>query len=151
MWKPSPGSVYPASSSSRTRAWSGRRDRGRRARTTLTAEGRAYVANNREELGNPSRPPRAAWTRASYDLRGLMFQVGAAAMQVAAAGHADEARRIFAETRRSLHKILAEDEPIQEAEPLPHSRSQFPRPGGRQPAAARDRGIGPAPASARRR
>ena len=45
------------------------------------------------------------------DLRGLMFQVGAAAMQVAAAGHTDEARKILADTRRALYKILAEDDP----------------------------------------
>ena len=48
------------------------------------------------------------------DLRGLMFQVGAAAMQVAAAGHTDEARKILADTRRALYKILAEDEPADE-------------------------------------
>ena len=45
------------------------------------------------------------------DLRGLMFQVGAAAMQVAAAGHTDEARKILGDTRRALYKILAEDDP----------------------------------------
>ena len=49
------------------------------------------------------------------DLRGLMFQVGAAAMQCIAAGHADEARKILGDARRSLYKILAEDEPTQEA------------------------------------
>jgi hypothetical protein len=47
------------------------------------------------------------------DLRGLMFQVGAAAMQVAAAGHTEEAKRILSETRRSLYKILAEDDPTE--------------------------------------
>ena len=46
------------------------------------------------------------------DLRGLMFQVGAAAMQVAAAGHTDEARKILSDTRRALYKILAEEEPV---------------------------------------
>ena len=40
-----------------------------------------------------------------------MFQVGAAALQVAAAGHTDEARKILADTRRALYKILAEDDP----------------------------------------
>ena len=51
------------------------------------------------------------------DLRGLMFQVGAAAMQVAAAGHTDEARKILADTRRALYKILAEDDPGEPARP----------------------------------
>ena len=46
------------------------------------------------------------------DLRGLMFQVGAAAMQVAAAGHTDEARKILSDARRTLYKILADDEPV---------------------------------------
>ena len=67
------------------------------------------------------------------DLRGLMFQVGAAAMQVAAAGHTDEARKILADTRRALYKVLAEDEPgrrRQRGTPPPARRSPG-RAGGR--------------------
>ena len=66
---------------------------------------------NREELGDPFEAATGGVDEGVMDLRGLMFQVGAAAMQVAAAGHTDEARKILADTRRALYKILAEDDP----------------------------------------
>jgi DNA-binding PadR family transcriptional regulator len=111
VWKPSPGSVYPAlqqlEDEGLVRA---AETEGKRA-FELTAEGREYVAGNREELGNPFEAATGGMDEGVFDLRGLMFQVGAAAMQVAAAGHTDEARKILADTRRALYKILAEDDP----------------------------------------
>ena len=35
------------------------------------------------------------------------------ALSLRAAGHTDEARKILADTRRALYKILAEDEPTE--------------------------------------
>ncbi len=111
IWKPSPGSVYPAlqqlEDEGLVRATE---SEGKRA-YELTAEGREYVATSREELGNPFEAATGGMDEGVFDLRGLMFQVGAAAMQVAAAGHTDEARKILADTRRALYKILAEDDP----------------------------------------
>ena len=86
---------------------------GRRA-YDLTPDGREYVESNRVELGNPFEAATGGMDEGVMDLRGLMFQVGAAAMQVAAAGHTDEARKLLAETRRALYKILAEDDPADE-------------------------------------
>ena len=61
-------------------------------------------------VANPAKATaRGGMDEGVMDLRGLMFQVGAAAMQVAAAGHTEEARRILADTRRALYTILAED------------------------------------------
>ena len=59
----------------------------------LTPEGREYVEANRDELGDPFAAATGGMDEGVMDLRGLMFQVGAAAMQVAAAGHTDEAKR----------------------------------------------------------
>jgi DNA-binding PadR family transcriptional regulator len=111
VWKPSPGSVYPAlqqlEDEGLVRA---AETEGKRA-YDLTPEGREYVEANREELGNPFEAATGGMDEGIMDLRGLMFQVGAAAMQVAAAGHVDEARKILGDTRRALYKILAEDDP----------------------------------------
>ena len=111
VWKPSPGSVYPALQQLEDEGLvQAAESEGKRA-YELTAEGREYVANNREELGDPFEAATGGMDEGVFDLRGLMFQVGAAAMQVAAAGHTDEARKILADTRRALYKILAEDDP----------------------------------------
>jgi DNA-binding PadR family transcriptional regulator len=111
VWKPSPGSVYPALQQLEDEGLvQAAESEGKRA-YDLTADGRDYVANNREELGNPFEAATGGMDEGVFDLRGLMFQVGAAAMQVAAAGHTDEARKILADTRRALYKILAEDDP----------------------------------------
>ncbi len=109
LWKPSPGSVYPAlqqlEDEGLVRAVEAE---GRRA-YELTEEGRQYVDGNRDELGDPFAAVRGGMDEGVMDLRGLMFQVGAAAMQVAAAGHTDEARKILTDARRALYTVLAED------------------------------------------
>ena len=111
VWKPSPGSVYPALQQLEDEGLVHAVEfEGKRA-YELTPEGREYVDGNREELGDPFEAATGGMDEGVMDLRGLMFQVGAAAMQVAAAGHTDEARKILADTRRALYKILAEDEP----------------------------------------
>ena len=111
VWKPSPGSVYPALQQLEDEGLVHAVEfEGKRA-YELTDEGRDYVDDNREELGDPFAAATGGVDEGMMDMRGLMFQVGAAAMQVAAAGHTDEAKRILADTRRALYKILAEDDP----------------------------------------
>ena len=111
VWRPSPGSVYPALQQLEDEGLVQTIEvEGKRA-YELTPDGREYVDSNREELGNPFEAATGGMDEGVMDLRGLMFQVGAAAMQVAAAGHTDEARKILADTRRALYKILAEDDP----------------------------------------
>lgn len=113
FWKPSPGSVYPALQQLEDEGLVRAVEfEGKRA-FELTDEGRAYVESNREELGDPFEAATGGVDESVMDLRGVLFQVGAAAMQVAGAGHADEAKKILADTRRQLYKILAEDEPAE--------------------------------------
>ena len=111
VWKPSPGSVYPALQQLEDEGLVHAAEAEGKRAYDLTPEGREYVEGNREELGNPFEAATGGMDEGVMDLRGLMFQVGAAAMQVAAAGHVDEARKILGDTRRALYKILAEDDP----------------------------------------
>ena len=60
VWRPSPGSIYRRSRSSRTRD-SSAATRAPAARFQLTDEGRAYLEENREALGSP-------WDEAGGDL-----------------------------------------------------------------------------------
>jgi DNA-binding PadR family transcriptional regulator len=111
LWTPSPGSVYPALQQLEDEGLVRAVEfEGKRA-YELTDEGRHYVDANREELGDPFAAATGGVDEGVMDMRGLLMQVGAAALQVAAAGRTDEARKILADTRRALYKILAEDEP----------------------------------------
>ena len=116
VWKPSPGSVYPALQQLEDEGLVRASESDGRRSYALTDEGRAYVDENKDELGDPFAAATGGMDEGVMDMRGLMFQVGAAAMQVAAAGHTDEAKRILSETRRALYKILAEDDPNETAD-----------------------------------
>src|SRR3954449_1642913 len=93
VWKPSPGSVYPALQQLEDEGLVHAVEfEGKRA-YELTDEGRQYVDEKREELGDPFAAATGGMDEGVMDMRGLLFQVGAAAMQVAAAGHTEEARK----------------------------------------------------------
>src|SRR3954470_17134542 len=111
VWKPSPGSVYPALQQLEDEGLVHAVEfEGKRA-FELTEEGRTYVEEHREELGDPFAAATGGMDEGVMDMRGLLFQVGAAAMQVAAAGPTEEARKVLRESRRARYKSLAEDEP----------------------------------------
>lgn len=113
VWRPSPGSVYPAlqqlEDEGLIRAQSD--DGGRRA-YQLTDEGREYVQAHADEL-------RAPWDELTgsrggvADMRNLLQQVGMAGYQVLSAGtdaQVRQARKILTDTRKSLYRILAADD-----------------------------------------
>jgi DNA-binding PadR family transcriptional regulator len=116
FWKPSPGAVYPALQQLEDEGLVRALQDDSRRTYSLTDEGRAHVESNREELGDPFEAATGGVDENVMDLRGLMAQVAAAVMQVAAAGHVDEARKILTDTRRSLYKVLAEDDPSETRE-----------------------------------
>ena len=112
-WRPSPGSVYPTLQQLedegliRPQAGEGRTP------FELTDAGKTYVAENREELGEPWAKPAEGIGEERLELRGLVAQIGAATFQVGAAGddaQVARAKELLAETRRSLYKILADDD-----------------------------------------
>jgi DNA-binding PadR family transcriptional regulator len=111
VWRPSPGSVYPAlqqlQDEGLIQAEPG--ETGHRG-YVLTDQGREYAAAHPDEL-------RAPWDvvpgGAAIEMRALMGQLGAAAFQVVSAGsdaQQAQARKILADSRKSLYQILAAGE-----------------------------------------
>jgi DNA-binding PadR family transcriptional regulator len=116
MWRPSPGSVYPALAQLEDEGLV-RSDEGAGRRAfELTDEGRKYVEEHREALGVPWEEAGGEVPQGILDLRSLLMQLGMAAMQVAQAGdeaQTAEARKVLEEARRALYRILAGDEPAE--------------------------------------
>jgi len=112
VWRPSAGSVYPALQQLEDEGLIAPEGEGRRRLYTLTDVGRAYAEAHADEL-------RASWDSAAgmadntaIELGDMIRQVMMAVMEVRRAGSASqlaEARRVLAETRRSMYRILAED------------------------------------------
>lgn len=112
LWRPSPGSVYPTIQQLEDEGLVHvERVEGRRV-VELTDAGRAYVEEHHDELA-------AVWDAVGgvddslVELRDLAFQIAPAVMQVAQTGterQLAEARRVLAETKRALYRILADDD-----------------------------------------
>ena len=114
VWRPSPGSVYPALQllADEGLLRSEARDGGNVFE--LTEAGRAHVDENRERFGSPWEQAGAGVPEGMRELGGLLGQVAVAVRQVMHAGTEAQvaaASQVLAETRRSLYRILAEDEP----------------------------------------
>src|SRR5262249_60425809 len=124
LWRPSPGSVYPALAQLEDENLVVlQAGAGERRAYTLPEAGRAYVTEHAEELKAPWSAMTNNAATAAADLHSLVRQVHVAAFGVLSAGtdaQMDQARKILAQTRRSLYRILAEDEadaePAQQAE-----------------------------------
>ena len=114
LWRPSPGSVYPALAQLGDEGLIGPQSAGGDGRAyQLTEAGRAYVAEHEQELNAPWSAFAGDAADAANDLAGLVRQVHVAAFQVLGAGtpgQLDQARTVLAEARRSLYRILAEEE-----------------------------------------
>jgi DNA-binding PadR family transcriptional regulator len=114
VWRPSPGSVYPALQQLEDEGLVRAVDSGGRKQYELTDEGREYVEANREKLAAPWDDVAGEMGSGVFELRSLASQVTAALMQVAFAGseaQVEEAKTVLADTRRALYRILAEDDP----------------------------------------
>jgi DNA-binding PadR family transcriptional regulator len=114
LWRPSPGSVYPALQLLQDEGLvSSSEDAGRRL-FDLTAEGRAYVEARADELAAPWDAVKGGVDEGRSQLMSIMRQAAMAAGQILHAGsdaQVEEAKSVLADTRRSLYRILAEDEP----------------------------------------
>jgi DNA-binding PadR family transcriptional regulator len=112
VWRPSPGSVYPALQllADEGLVRSEPRDGGNVFE--LTDAGRAHVDEHRERFGVPWEQAGADVPEAVRELGGLLGQVAAATRQVMQAGtvaQAKEASELLANARRALYRILAEE------------------------------------------
>ena len=118
-WRPSPGSVYPVLQMLEDEGLvRGQENEGRRV-YHLTDAGRAVVDARRGEPTPWDAAADAADDRGVADLRPLVLQVGAAALQVAHAGTERQvaaAREALTNVRRALYRILAEDEAGEDGE-----------------------------------
>jgi len=113
VWRPSPGSVYPALQQLEDEGLIRTQELDGRKLLALTDAGEAYV---KERPGD--RP--APWDQASgevsseaHQLAGLMREVASAFVQVLRTGGPDQlvkAREVLDRTRRELYRILADGE-----------------------------------------
>jgi DNA-binding PadR family transcriptional regulator len=113
VWRPSPGSVYPALQQLEDEGLVRAEETEGRKLFHLTDEGRAAAEAGAGE-GAPWDAASDAVDSDVWELFGVARQVGMAIFQIAQAGTADQlasAREILTNARRALYGILAEDEP----------------------------------------
>jgi DNA-binding PadR family transcriptional regulator len=114
VWRPSAGSVYPALQQLEDEGLISTEDgEGRRRMYRLTAEGRTYAEEHADELRSSWDAVAGMADEAALELRDLFRQVLMAVMEVARSGSAVQvvqARKVLAETRKSLYQILAGDD-----------------------------------------
>jgi len=114
IWRPSPGSVYPALSQLEDEGLVRVVEEDGRKTFTLTDEGKAHIDANRERIGSPWDTVAEGTPDELHDLRRSAKALGVAAMQVAQIGsktQLEEAKSILEEARKSLYRLLAGDEP----------------------------------------
>jgi DNA-binding PadR family transcriptional regulator len=113
VWRPSPGSVYPALQQLEDEGLVRTAGEGRKA-YELTDEGRTFVEENRERLGAPWDAVKGDLGEGAWELMDAMRQIGMALFQVTHSGteaQREEAKAVIDEARRALYRILADDRP----------------------------------------
>jgi DNA-binding PadR family transcriptional regulator len=113
VWRPSPGSVYPALAQLEDEALIRTELAGGRRTFVLTELGRAEVEERVAGPGAPWEQMSGAVDDEVGALFGELRRVGMAAAQIGHLGTADQlatARGLLADVRRALFAVLAEDE-----------------------------------------
>jgi DNA-binding PadR family transcriptional regulator len=117
LWRPSPGSVYPALQQLEDEGLIRSEEAEGRRLYHLTDAGRAYVAERPEDEPAPWETFTDTLSGQHAETGALMRDVAMAFAQVMHAGseaQLAEAGRVLAETRRDLYRILADGEPAGE-------------------------------------
>lgn len=112
VWRPSPGSVYPALAQLEGEGLIIAEGKGGGRTYRLTDAGQAYVEAHPDELDAPWESVADTVTEDMMESRELVGSVAMAFMQVAHSGSAaqlGQAKQILADARRSLYRILADD------------------------------------------
>ena len=118
VWRPSPGSVYPALQQLEDEGLVRAEESDGRKLFHLTEAGRAAAAETSGE-GAPWDSVSESMDSDVWELFNVARQVGMAIFQLAQAGSAEQiasAREVLTNARRSLYGILAEDDPEPPAE-----------------------------------
>jgi DNA-binding PadR family transcriptional regulator len=113
VWRPSPGSVYPALAQLEDEGLVRSEERDGRRTYVLTDAGRTYVAERRSDLAAPWEEMSESVDDDVASLFAEMRQVGMAAAQIAHVGSVRqiaEARAALTNARRALYSLLAEDD-----------------------------------------
>lgn len=113
VWRPSPGSVYPALAQLEDEGLVRVEERDGRRTYVLTDAGRAYVDERRDDLAAPWEEMSESVDDDVAALFKELRQVALAAAQIAHVGTAPqvaEARGALAALRRTLYSLLAQDE-----------------------------------------
>jgi DNA-binding PadR family transcriptional regulator len=114
LWRPSPGSVYPALQQLEDEGLIRSDEAEGRRLYHLTDAGRTYVDERPDDQPAPWETFTDSISDQHGETAGLMRDVGMAFVQVMHAGseaQIAEAGKVLAETRRSLYRILADGEP----------------------------------------
>jgi DNA-binding PadR family transcriptional regulator len=136
VWRPSAGSVYPALQQLEDEGLIAPEGEGRRRMYALTDEGRTYADEHADELNGAWDAAAGMTDDEAMELGDLIRQVMVAVMEVRRAGSPEQlaqARAVLAQTRRSMYRILAEEEPTEAtgpAEPAGESAEPADTPDG---------------------
>ena len=133
VWRPSAGSVYPALQQLEDEGLIAPEGEGRRRMYALTDEGRTYADEHADELNSAWDAAAGMTDDEALELGDLIRQVMVAVMEVRRAGSPEQlaqARAVLAQTRRSMYRILAEEEPTETAEPPARGPTQPAEPTG---------------------
>jgi DNA-binding PadR family transcriptional regulator len=111
VWRPSPGSVYPALAQLEDEGLIRSEESDGRKRFALTDAGREQIAARPEGEPAPWDTLADGVSRDVQELFGLMRQVGMAGLQLvqtATEKQLAEAKQVLTETRRAIYRILAD-------------------------------------------
>ncbi len=111
VWRPSPGSVYPTLQQLEDEGLIRSQESDGQRLLELTDAGRAVLESRDKDAPAPWVEMAAASGEHTLELGSLVRQIGLATMQVGMAGsdaQVEEARKLLADARRSLYRILAE-------------------------------------------
>ena len=111
VWRPSPGSVYPALAQLEDEGLIRSEESDGRKRFAITEAGREQIAARPEGDPAPWDTLADGVSRDVQELFGLMRQVGMAGLQLvqtATEKQLAEAKQVLTETRRAIYRILAD-------------------------------------------
>jgi DNA-binding PadR family transcriptional regulator len=114
VWRPSPGSVYPALAQLEDEGLIRSQELDGRKLFALTDEGRTYVKERGEQAPAPWEQMSGDVSNQAHELGKLMREVASAFVQVMKTGseaQMGEARKILVAARKDLYRILADGDP----------------------------------------
>jgi DNA-binding PadR family transcriptional regulator len=118
VWRPSPGSVYPALAQLEDEGLIRSEESEGRKQFVITDAGRELLAGRPQDAPAPWDTLADGVSREVQELFGLMRQVGVAGLQLvqtATEKQLAEATKVLTETRRAIYKILADGDESKDA------------------------------------